>query len=92
MSMPADAPQGYGANWDELGADGQATPEQLTARVMELATGTRTAVVTIAGLLDGARKYMWAQDAGAREYLDAIDEATLALASLLPETKDGQES
>lgn len=90
MSMPADAPEGYGANWDEVGADGRATPEQLTARVMELATGTRTAVVTIAGLLSGARKYIWAEDPGAREYLDAIDEATVALASLLPENSEDE--
>lgn len=76
------------ANWDEVGADGNATTDELTARVMELATGARTAVVIIAGLLCGARKYTWAEETGAAEYLRQIDAAIGALASLLPENRD----
>jgi hypothetical protein len=79
----------YGANWDEVGADGNATTAELTARVMELATGTRTAVVTLAGLLCSARKNMWAEDTGPAEYLQGIDDAVDALASLLPENREG---
>lgn len=85
--MSADPLSRYGANWDEVGADGHATTEELTARVMELATGTRTAVVIIAGLLCGARKNMWAVDTDAADYLQQIDNAVGALALLLPENR-----
>lgn len=80
----------WGANWDEVGADGMATKEELLARIMELATGARTAVVTIGGLVCGARNNgvgsgPGAVNATAREFLDQIDQAALELASLLPE-------
>jgi hypothetical protein len=81
----------FGANWDEVGADGTATEADLQARVMELATGARTTVVTIGGLLCGLRNNITLgeghQDRVIGEYLGDIDEAVSALASLLPENR-----
>lgn len=82
----ADLLSRYGANWDELGADGNTTPAELTARVMELATGARTAVVIIAGLLGGARSN-GAWDGVAADYLQQIADAVGTLADLLPENR-----
>jgi hypothetical protein len=81
----------FGANWDEVGADGTASEADLLARVMELATGARTAVVAIGGLLCGLHNNVTLgeghQDRVIQEYLSSIDEATMALASLLPENR-----
>lgn len=54
-------------------------------RIAELEHAARDAVVIIAGLVDGARKYMWYAGTDAGNYLDQVDQAIVRLACVLPE-------
>jgi hypothetical protein len=68
---------------ERLEQEGDAATEEEMIRAEDV----RMPAVTLFGLLDGARKNMWAEDQGVKELLENLNQVADELAATLPENQ-----